>query len=67
MNFFTIDINNIAHINATTKHSFCVVSLFLLFDRKLTSCSSDNKINIYNMNNYLYDMTISKDRVICKK
>ena len=28
MYFATIDISNIAHINAITTHSFCVVSLF---------------------------------------
>ena len=55
----SIDINHIKKIKTISQHNNSVNSLLLLRDGRLVSCSSDNTIKIYDMNNnYHCDITI---------
>ena len=54
-----VDINGINNIKTINEHSNYINSLLLLSDGRLASCSYDNTIKIYNINNnYHCDITL---------
>lgn len=54
-----IDSVKIQLIKAIRRHMSWVYSLYLLDNYRFASCSADNSINIYNLNNYELETTIT--------
>ena len=55
-----VDSNNIYNIKTINRHRDAINSILLLSDGRLASCSKDNTIKIYNINNnYHCDITIN--------